>query len=326
MKRRAFIAALGGAAAWPILARTQQPAIPVIGSLYGVSAAEWAGPMSGFRRGLSDAGFVEGRNVLTEYRWAEGQFDRMPAMAADLVSRKVAVILVGGNVDGVRATMAATQTIPIVFTTASDPVTTGLVASLNHPGGNVTGVTVFAGELGPKRLELLHELLPAARKVALVVNPRTPLIMQNDIQNAQAAAPRLGLEIIVLEAASEDEIERAFAVAAQQAHALQLGADAFFDGQREQVAALGLRYAVPTMVLTRRAVAAGSLISYGSNQADMYRQAGVYVGRILKGEKPADLPVMLPSKFELVINLKTAKALRITAPPSLLTRADEVIE
>ena len=326
MKRRTFIAALGGAAAWPVVARGQQPAMPVIGSLYGVSAAEWAGPMSGFRRGLSDAGFVEGRNVLTEYRWAEGQFDRMPAMAADLVSRKVAVILVGGNLDGVRATMAATQTIPIVFTTASDPVTTGLVASLNHPGGNVTGVTVFAGELGPKRLELLHELLPAARKVALVVNPRTPLIMQNDIQNVKAAASRLGLEIIVIEAASEDEIERAFAIAAQQAYAIQLGADAFFDSRREQVAALGLRYAVPTMVLTRRAVAAGSLISYGSNQADMYRQAGVYVGRILKGEKPADLPVMLPSKFELVINLKTAKALRITVPPSLLTRADEVIE
>jgi putative ABC transport system substrate-binding protein len=222
--------------------------------------------------------------------------------------------------------MAATQTIPIVFTTASDPVGTGLVASLSHPGANVTGVTVFAGELGPKRLELLHELLPAASKIALLVNPRVPLTLQDDIQNAEAAASRLGLKIIVLKAASEDEIERAFAIAAEQTNAVQLGTDAFFDSRREQVATLGLRYAVPTMALTRRAVAAGSLMSYGSNQVDVYRQAGIYVGRILKGEKPADLPVLQPSKFELVINLKTAKALGITVPPSLLARADEVIE
>jgi putative ABC transport system substrate-binding protein len=281
--------------------------------------------MTGFRRGLSEAGFVEGQNVVIEYRWAEGRFDRMPAMATDLVSRNVAVMLVGGNLDGVRAVMAATQTIPIVFTTASDPVGTGLVASLGHPGANVTGVTVFASELGPKRLELLHELLPTASKIALLVNPRVQTL-QNDIQNAEAAAPRLGLKIIVLNAASEGEIERAFAIAAEQTNAVQLGTDAFFDSRREQVAALGLRYAVPTMALTRSAVAAGSLMSYGSNQADVYRQAGVYVGRILKGEKPADLPVLQPSKFELVINLKTAKALGISVPPSLFTRADEVIE
>jgi putative ABC transport system substrate-binding protein len=326
MKRRDFITALGSAAAWPVVARAQQTAMPVVGSLYGVSAAEWAGPMSGFRRGLSEAGFVEGRNVVIEYRWAEGQFDRMPAMAVDLVSRKVAVILVGGNNDGVRATMAATQTIPIVFTTASDPVAAGLVASLNHPGGNVTGVTVFAAELGPKRLELLHELLPKAREIALLVNPSAPLTLQDDIQKAEAAAPRLGFKIIVLKATSEDEIERAFAIAAQQAHAVQLGTDAFFDSRRQQVAALGLRYAIPTMALTRRAVAAGSLMSYGSDQADVYRQAGIYVGRILKGEKPADLPVLQPTKFELVINIKTAKALGLDVPQSLLARADEVIE
>ena len=324
--RRTFIAAIGSAATWPLVARAQQPAMPVIGSLYGVSAADWVAPMSWFRRGLNESGFVEGRNVLIEYRWAEGQFDRMPAMAADLVSRNVTVILVGGNLDGVRATMAATQTIPIVFTTASDPVRTGLVASLSHPGANVTGVTVFASELGPKRLELLHELLPTVSKIALLVNPQVPLILQNDIQNAEAAAARLGLKITVLKAASDDEIERAFAVAAKQANAVQLGSDALFDSRREQVAALGLRYAVPTMALTRRGVAAGSLMSYGSNQADEYRQAGIYVGRILKGEKPTDLPVLQPSKFELAINLKTAKALGITVPTSLLARADEVIE
>ena len=328
MRRREFITLLGGAAAaWPLAARAQQPAMPVVGSLYGVSAAEWAEPMTGFRRGLSELGFVEGRNVAIEYRWAEGQFDRMPALAADLVSRKVAVILVGGNLDGVRAAMTATRTIPIVFTTASDPVATGLVASLNRPGGNATGVTVMASELGPKRLELLHELLPTAKKIALLVNPKVPRILQDDVQGAQTAARRLGLEIIAVNGGSEDEIGRAFATAAQQrASALQVGDDAFFDSRRAQIAALGLRHALPTIALTRRAVEAGSLMSYGSNQADVYRQAGIYVGRIIKGDKPADLPVIQPTKFELVINLKTAKALGLEIPPTVLARADEVIE
>jgi putative ABC transport system substrate-binding protein len=308
-------------------AAAQQPAMPVIGSLYGVAAAEWAEPMTGFRRGLSESGFVEGRNVAIEYRWAEGEFDRMPAMAADLVSRKVAVILVGGNLDGVRAAIAATQTIPIVFTTAANPVTTGLVASLNRPGRNATGVTVFAGELGPKRLELLHELLPTANKIALLVNPNVPVVMRDDIERAQTAARRLGLEIIIVNGGNENEIERAFATAAhEQACALQVGDDAFLDGRREKIAALGLRHALPTMSLTREAVVAGSLVSYGSNRADVYRQAGIYVGRILKGEKPADLPVLQPTKFELVVNLKTAKALGLEIPPTLLARADEVIE
>jgi putative ABC transport system substrate-binding protein len=283
--------------------------------------------MTGFRRGLSESGFVEGQNVTIAYRWAEGQFDRMPAMAADLVRRKVALILVGGSLDGVRAAMAATQTIPIVFTTAANPVATGLVASLNRPDGNATGVTVFAGELGPKRLELLHELIPTAKKIALLVNPNVPRVLQDDIQSVETAARRLGLEIIVVTAGSEDEIERAFATAAQQrASALQVGDDAFLDSRRAQIAALGLHHALPTIALTRRSVAAGSLMSYGSNQVDVYRQAGVYVGRILKGEKPANLPVLQPTKFELVINLKTAKALALEIPPSLLGRADEVIE
>jgi putative ABC transport system substrate-binding protein len=325
--RREFITLIGGAAAWPLAVRAQQPAMPVIGSLYGVSAAEWASPMAGFRRGLSEWGFDEGRNVAIEYRWAEGQFDRMPAMAADLVRRKVAVILVGGNLDGVRAAISATQTIPVVFTTASNPVTNGLVASLNRPGGNATGVTVFAAELGPKRLELLHELLPTGKKIALLVNPKVPAVMESDIQGAQTAAGSLGLDVIVVRAGSENEIEEAFAAAAQErASALQVGDDAFLDGRREKIAALSLRHALPTMSLTREAAAAGSLMSYGSNRLDVYRHAGIYVGRILKGEKPADLPVLQPTKFELVINLKTAKALGLEIPPTLLARADEVIE
>jgi putative ABC transport system substrate-binding protein len=328
MKRRDFITLLGGASvAWPLAARAQQPAMPVIGSLYGASAAEWAGPMSGFRGGLSESGFVEGRNVTIEYRWAEGQFDRMPAMAADLVSRKVAVILVGGSVAGVRAAMAATQTIPIVFTTASNPVASGLVASLNRPDGNATGVTVIAVELGPKKVELLHEMIPTATKIALLVNPNNPETMQPESQDLQAAAHHFGLELIVINASTESEIERAFAVAAKQrAAALYVGSDAFLVGRREQIATLGLRYALATISPTRNEAVAGGLMSYGSSQMDMYRQAGVYVGRILKGEKPRDLPVLQPTKFELVINLKTAKALGLDVPPALLALADEVIE
>jgi putative ABC transport system substrate-binding protein len=327
MRRRDFIAGVAGlGAAWPLAGGAQQ-AVPVIGSLYGVSAAQWVEPMTGFRRGLSEWGFVEGQNVTIEYRWAEGQFDRMPAMAADLVSRRVAVMLVGGNLDGVRAAIAATRTIPIVFTTASDPVATGLVASLNRPGGNVTGVTLIAGELGPKRLELLHELLPTAKKIALLVNPKVPTTLQDDIQRAQAAARSLGLEMTVVKGGDEDEIEGAFASAVQQgASALQVGDDAFLDSRRAQIAALGLRHALPTIALTRRAVGAGSLMTYGPNQVDVYRQAGIYVGRILKGEKPANLPVLQPTKFELAINLTTAKVLGLTIPPMLLARADEVIE
>jgi len=328
MRRREFIAGLAGATvAWPLAARAQQPAVPVIGLLNGQSAAEWADNMAGFRRGLSDTGFVEGRNVAIEYRWANGRYDRMPAMAADLVGRKVAVILVGGGNVGVHAIMAATQTIPIVFTTASDPVAAGLVASLNRPGGNLTGVTNLSVELESKRLELLHEVIPTAIKIALLVNPNNQVLSQGVIRGAQAAAHRLGLEIIVLNGGSESEIERAFAIAVQQqVAALVESSDAYFDSRREQIATLGLHHAIPTFFGDRAAVALGVLMNYGPSQTDMYRQAGVYVGRILKGEKPADLPVVQPTKFDLVINLKTAKALGLTIPESFLLRADEVIE
>jgi ABC-type uncharacterized transport system substrate-binding protein len=327
MRRREFITLLGATSAmWPPAASAQRAMAPVIGSLYGTSAAEWAIPMAGFHAGLKEAGFVEGQNVAIEYRWADGHFDRMPGMAADLVALKVAVILVGGNLAGVRAALAATQTIPIVFTTASNPVASGLVASLNHPGGNATGVTVIAVELGPKKVELLREMLPTATKVALIVNPSNT-DMEAERESLQMAARHLGIELIVLSAHTESEVEKAFETAAQQrAAALYVGSDAFLVSQRARIAALGLRYALPTISPVRNDVVAGELMSYGSSQADMYRQAGIYVGRILKGEKPADLPVLEPTKFELVINLKTAKALGIKIPQTLLASADEVIE
>jgi putative ABC transport system substrate-binding protein len=328
MKRRQFITLLGGAAAgWPFAARAQQPATPVVGTLYQVSASDWAEAMSGFRRGLSEVGFVEGHNVAIEYRWADNQIERLPALAADLIGRRVAVILVGGSRVGIRAVMAATQTIPIVFTTGADPVAAGYVASLNRPAGNVTGVTLIGVELVPKKLELLHEVIPAATKMALLADPNDPITTQETIQIAQTAARRLGLEIIVLNSGTENEFETAFATAVQQrVAALYVGAGAFISSKSEQIAALALRHGLPTLAGAREAVVAGQLMSYGSSQVDVYRQAGVYVGRILKGEKPADLPVLQPTKFEFVINLKTARALGLTVPPALLARADEVIE
>ena len=328
MERREFITLLGGtAAAWPLTARAQPSGIPVIGSLYGTSAAEWAVPIAGFRTGLGEAGFVEGRNVAIEYRWADGHFDRMRAMAADLVAHKVAVILVGGSLGGVRAALAATQTIPLVFTTAANPVDSGLVASLNHPRSNATGVTVFAVELGPKKLELLREMLPTASKIALLTNPTNLDTPESERQNLEAAAHHLGMELSVLNAGTESEIEGAFAAAAQQGvAALYVGSDAFLVSQRDRIAALGLRYALPTISPARSDVIAGELMSYGSSQTELDRQAGIYVGRILKGEKPSDLPVLQPTKFELVINLTTAKTLGISIPQTLLTSADEVIE
>jgi putative ABC transport system substrate-binding protein len=326
MRRRDFIKSIGGAAAWPVMARAQQPAMPVIGFLNGSSPATNADYLRAFRQSLKDTGFVEGHNVVIEYRWAEGHLDRLPAMATDLVSRRVAVIFVTPDV-GVQAAMAATKTIPIVFTTASDPVAAGFVSSLGRPGGNVTGIAFMGIELVAKRVELLRQLLPDATRIAVLVNPNNPGIMQNVIQHSQIAARRLGLEIVVIEAGTESEIDRSIMTAAQQrAAALIIGNDAWLGARRRQIAFLALRYALPTMANTRDNVDAGILMSYGTNQVDSTRQAGVYVGRILKGDKPADLPVLQPTRFELVINLTTAKALGLKIPEAFLLRADEVIE
>ena len=327
MRRRAFITLLGGAAAWPLAARAQQEAVPVIGVLSGVSAAQWAERMAAFRRGLSEAGFVEGRNVAIEYRWAEGQLDRLPAMAADLVSRRAAVILAMGADVATLAAMAATRTIPIVFVTASDPVAAGFVSSLERPGGNVTGISFISVELIAKRLQLLHELLPGAGRIALLVNPSNPGMAQSNIEGMQAAARRLGLEIVVLKAATEAEIDSAVATAvSQQAGALTLATDGYFSSRARQIAFLALRRGLPTMGTTRDNVSAGILMSYGNNQVDGYQPAGVYVGRILKGDKPENLPITQPTKFELLINATTAKALGLAVPDTLLALADEVIE
>jgi len=328
MRRRDFIALVGGAAAAaPLAARAQQPALPVIGLLSGVSSDAAAKNAAAFRAGLRETGYVESQNVVIDYRWAEGKFERLPSMAADLVGRKVSVILAGGSDTAVRAAMAATQAIPIVFTTASDPVAGGLVASLARPGGNATGVTLLGRELVRKRLELLHEVLPTAGKIALLVNPNNAVATQGNIPDAQAAARQLGLAIMVVNGGSENEIDGAFANAVQQrAGALLVGSDAYLSSRREQIAALGVHYALPTAGDNRDAAVAGQLMSYGTSQADMYRQAGVYVGRILNGEKPADLPVLQPTKFEFVINLKTAQALGISVPQTLLVAATDVIE
>jgi putative ABC transport system substrate-binding protein len=323
MNRRDLIALLGGAAVLPVAARAQQPVMPVVGALVTSSSAEWADRMVAFRHGLNDAGFVEGQNVSVEYRPADNHLDRVPALLADLVGRRVTVLFITGeSIIAVPAAKTLTQSIPIVFTTGSDPVASGLVASLNRPGGNTTGVTSFVGQLGGKRLELLHEAIPNVTKVALLEYP-----VNNETQDVQAAARGLGLDLIVLSASTENEIDGAFATAAQRrADAVFLGNNAFFISRREQIAALALRNTMPTMSADRDSVAAGELMGYSPNSAEVYRQAGVYVGRILKGEKPGDLPVMIPTKFQLVVNLKTAKTLGLTIPESFLLRADEVIE
>jgi putative ABC transport system substrate-binding protein len=275
---------------------------------------------------LAETGFVEGRSVAIEYRWAEGQYDRLPAMAADLVSRKVAVIVTGGNVDAARLAMTATKTIPIVFTTGTDPVAEGIVTSLNRPGGNVTGITFINSELTPKKFEMLHDMIPTVTRIAVLVNPRNEATKNDALAAAETASRGLGLHIVVVEASTENEIEAAFAAAVGQQAGAIIFLDAFFAARREQIAALGLRFALPTFGGERRAVAAGVLMNYGASVPDTYRQAGVYVGRILKGEKPSDLPVRRPTKFELVVNLKTAKAIGLTIPETFLVRADEVIE
>jgi putative ABC transport system substrate-binding protein len=328
MKRRAFITLLGGAAVtWPLVARAQQPTMPVIGSLVAVTEIEWASLMVAFRRGLADAGFVEGRNIGIEYRFADGHFERLPALAADLVERKVAAIFAAGSNVGIQAAISATKSIPIVFITGGDPVAAGYVGSRNRPGGNATGFAVLNTELQPKRLELLRELIPNRPKFALLVNPNNPAIVQADIRSTTSAAHRLGLDILVLNGGSESEIEHAFSMASQERAAAVLeGADAFFIDRRDQIAALGRRHMIPTMGLDGQSAAAGVLMVYGANGADIHRQAGIYVGRILKGENAGDLPVQQPTKFELIINLKSAKAIGLAIPESFLARADAVIE
>jgi putative tryptophan/tyrosine transport system substrate-binding protein len=306
--------------------RAQQKAIPVIGFLGGDSPGPAASYLVTFHQGLSETGWVEGQNLTIEYRWAEDHYDRLPALAADLVGRKVDVIVVRGGLPAVLAAKNATSTILIVFTGVSDPVEAGLVASLARPGGNLTGFSPFQFELMPKRLELLTELAPQARVIALLVNPNEPRT-EGLIRDMQEAARAKGVQLPVLKAAAEGEIDAAFASLADlHADALVLGPDPLFNNRRDQIAALASRHAVPALSPWRELAAAGGLISYGASFTTISRQVGVYAGRILKGEKPADLPVQRPTRFELVVNLKTAKALGLTVPPSILARADEVIE
>ena len=327
MRRRDFITLLGGvAAAWPMAARAQQPAMPVIGYLSSASPDRYAGRLRAFRQGLSETGFIEGRNVAIEYRWADEQHDRLPALAADLVHQQVAVIAQAGHVLGVFAAKAATTTIPIVFVTGVDPVGLGLVASLSRPGVNLTGVTTLGIELEPKRLELLHGLIPAARTVGALVNRMHP-IAEAQSSELQAAARALGLKLQILDASTERDFDAVFARLVElQADGLVIATDGLFISQSEHLARLAVRHAMPAIFQLRTFAAAGGLMSYGGDFAEMYRQSGAYVGRILKGEKPVDLPVQQVTRVELVLNLKTAKALGLDVPPTLLVRADEVIE
>jgi putative ABC transport system substrate-binding protein len=327
MRRREFIGLVGGAAAaWSLTARAQQPALPVIGFLSSRSPDEAAAVVGAFREGLGETGYFEGRNVTIEYRWAEGQYDRLPALAVDLVRRRVAVLVTTGGEPSALAAKAATSTIPHVFTVGGDPVKIGLVASLNRPGGNATGVTLMTSTPETKRLGLLHDLVPSAVVVGVLINPLYQEA-QAQLRELQEAARAIGLRILVLSASSAPDIDLAFATLVEQrAGALIVTADPFLLGPREQIVRLAASHAVPTIYFSREFVGAGGLMSYGASLANGYRQVGVYTGQILNGEKPADLPVLQPTKFDMVINLKTAKTLGLTVSPGLLGIADEVIE
>jgi putative tryptophan/tyrosine transport system substrate-binding protein len=326
MKRREFITLLGGATAWPLTARAQQPAMPVIGFLgTGFPEAD-AYRVTAFRQGLTETGYVEGQNVAIEYRWAQNDNARLPELAGELISRRVAVIATPFSTPAALAAKAATTTVPIVFSMGGDPIRLGLVASLNRPGGNVTGLSYMAVQLAAKRVEILHELLPEAARIAVLVNPTNPLT-ESLTREAQAAVSALRLRIEVLTAGTDREIDNAFANLVQmRADALMVGPDTLFANRRVDLALLAVRHAMPTVFPFRDDAEAGGLMSYGASVAEEFRLVGIYTGRILKGEKPADLPVMQPTKFEFVLNLKTARALGLTVPLALLTRADEVIE
>ena len=327
MKRREFIALLGGAAAWPLAVRAQQPAMPVIGFLDLRPPDALTDRLRGFRQGLKDTGYVEGENVAIEYRWAENQFDRLPAQAAELVRRQVAVIVTSGGLTVTFAAKAATTTVPIVFSAGEDPVRLGLVASLARPGSNMTGINFFTGELAAKRLELLRELVPGAILVAVLVNPANAPTTETTLRDVEPAARALGLQIQIFNASTSREIDAAFAtLVRERPDTLFVGNDAFFNARRVQLALLAGRHGVPAIYSDREYAEAGGLMTYGSNIVDVYRQVGVYAGRILKGAKPADLPVVQSSKFELVINAQTARMLGLTVPDKLLVAADEVIE
>jgi putative ABC transport system substrate-binding protein len=326
MQRRAFIGGMGAVAAWPMTARAQQAAMPVIGFLNPNSPDTTADRVRAFRQGLRDTGYIEGENVAIEYRWAEGQFDRLPALATELVRRRVAVIAAMSNVAALTA-KAATTTISIVFMANDNPVKLGLVASLARPGGNATGINIFTGELTAKRLELLREMVPAATRVTVLVNPADAANTETTVKDVAAAARAIGMQIQVLNASSSREIDAAFAtLVRERPDALFVGPDPFFTSRRVQLTALAARHAIPASYSGREIAEAGGLMSYGSNIADAFRQVGAYAGRILKGAKPADLPVVQASRFELVINHQTARLLGLTVSPLLLTIADEVIE